>query len=259
MIMKPTPVPALLCLVLLLACALVSAGCTSMPPSDTSSGQGSPAATSERISSPAAPPAQETAVMTAAAVTTTLATTPATTTLTMSTFTNTTYGLTITYPADWEKEELSSIGLRDYGRTTLNLANLYSPDITQERKDMDGPNPDKSTYSTLSIDVDMSPVTDFQQYFNLVTLALQKSYGSITITKHEYQLDISKTDTNPDGYDAYQMDFDTKTMRGKYIFVDVDDTIYIFAFRNPSPYSSEVEEMYKSIVITPVVTSTKHR
>ena len=172
-------------------------------------------------------------------------------------------GVTISYPEDWQKEEFSNLtelGLRDYGRTTVNIANLYSPDITAERQKLAGTNPDASTYTTLSIDVDPAPVSDFEQYFNLVTLALQKSYGSITITKHNYQLDISKTDTNPEGYDAYQMDFDTKTMRGKYIFVDVDGTVYIFAFRNPSPYSSEVEEMYKSIVITPVTSSsTKHR
>jgi hypothetical protein len=172
-------------------------------------------------------------------------------------------GVTIIYPVDWQKEEFpeSSLpALRDYGRTTVNIANLYSPDITTERQIQAGANPDASTYTTLSIDVDPTPVSDFEQYFNLVTLALQKSYGSITITKHNYQLDISKTDTNPDGYDAYQMDFDTKTLRGKYIFVDVDGMVYIFAFRNPSPYSSEVEEMYKSVVITPVTSSsTKQR
>ena len=125
---------------------------------------------------------------------------------------------------------------------------------------MDGANPDTLTYTTLSIDVDQAPVTDFEQYFNLVTLGIQKTYGTITITKHNYQLDISKTDAKPEGYDAYQLDFDTKTMWAKYIFVDVDNTIYVFAFRNPSPYSSAVEEMYKSIVITPGgTTAVKHR
>lgn len=257
--MKTTPVPAQLCLVLFLACALISAGCTSMPASDTVSGQSSTAATTVPVSSPLAPPAPETTAVLAPAVTAATVATTATAQLKTVSFANATYGLTLTYPADWQKEELSDVGLRDYGRTTMNIANLYSPDISQERMAMDGPNPDKSTYSTLSIDVDLNPVTDFDQYFNLITLALQKSYGSITITKHEYKLDISKTDANPEGYDAYQMDFDTKTMRGKYIFVDVNDTIYIFAFRNPSPYSSEVEEMYKSIVIVPPGASVKHR
>jgi hypothetical protein len=166
-------------------------------------------------------------------------------------------GVTITYPSDWEKEEVSELASRDYGRTTTNIANFYSPDISQERRDSDGPNPDTSTYSTLSIDVDPSPVTDFEQYFNLVTIALQNSYGSITITKHNYQLKVSPNATS-EGYKSYQMDFDTKTMRASYIFTNVDGTIYIFAFKNPSPYSSEVKDMVKSIVITPP-SAVKHR
>jgi len=247
MMKKYTPVLAMVCFALILMCTLFSAGCTSMPASEKSASVSTP--------TPTTLPALATSFEPVTAVPTTLSVK-----LTMA---NLAEGVTIIYPVDWQKEEFpeSSLpALRDYGRTTVNIANLYSPDITTERQIQAGANPDASTYTTLSIDVDPTPVSDFEQYFNLVTLALQKSYGSITITKHNYQLDISKTDTNPDGYDAYQMDFDTKTLRGKYIFVDVDGMVYIFAFRNPSPYSSEVEEMYKSVVITPVTSSsTKQR
>lgn len=247
-----TPVLAMMCIALLLICTLFSAGCTSMPASEKSTPVTTPAVISTVLATPPA------VVMTSEPV----ASVP-TSAVEKLTTANLAEGVTISYPSDWQIEEFSNlteVGLRDYGRTTVNIANIYSPDITEERKKLDGPNPDASTYTTLSIDVDPTPVSDFEQYFNLVTLALQKSYGSITITKHNYQLDLSKTDANPEGYDAYQMDFDTKTLRGKYIFTDVDGTIYIFAFRNPSPYSSEVEEMYKSIVITPGTSSTtKHR
>lgn len=238
------------CLVLFLVFSLAGAGCTSMPVSEKST----PVATTVPEPSSAAPPVSAAPVQQAAAV-------PATTSVNLTTtvFTNATYGLSIAYPADWQKEELSDVGLRDYGRTTLNIANLYSPDISPERAVRDGPNPDKSTYTTLSIDVDQSPVTDFEQYFNLVTLALQNSYGAITITKHDNRIEVSKNEANPKGYTAYQLDFDTKTMRAKYIFVNVDKTIYIISFRNPSPYSSEVDEMVKSIVITPLSVSAKHR
>jgi nitrogen regulatory protein PII-like uncharacterized protein len=251
MMKKYTPVLAMVCFALILMCALFSAGCTSMPASEKSA-----AVTTPAVSTPAPTtlPALATPLEPVTAVPTTLA--GELTTVTLAD------GVTISYPADWQKEEFPESSLpvlRDYGRATVNIANLYSPDITTERQKLVGANPDASTYTTLSIDVDPTPVSDFEQYFNLVTLSLQKTYGSITITKHNYQLDISKTDSNPEGYDAYQMDFDTKTLRGKYIFADVDGTVYIFAFRNPTPYSSEVEEMYKSIVITPVTTSTKHR
>jgi len=253
MMKKYTPVLAMVCVATLLVCTLFSAGCTSMPASEKSTPMTTPA-----VSTPV--PTTLPALATTIEPAVTATPTPLAGKLITAQLAE---GVSISYPDDWQKEEflnLTELGLRDYGRTTVNIANLYSPDITAERQKLAGTNPDKSTYTTLSIDVDPTPVSDFEQYFNLVTLALQKSYGSITITKHNYQLDISKTDANPEGYDAYQMDFDTKTMRGKYIFADVEGTVYIFAFRNPSPYSSEVEEMYKSIVITLVTSSsTKHR
>jgi|WetSurMetagenome_2_1015567.scaffolds.fasta_scaffold60279_2 hypothetical protein len=243
-----TSLTAAVCLALILACAICCAGCIvpSLP------------ATTTPVPTTAVQtmiPTPVTAILTPTPgtpePTLTADTTPALKTATLSD------GVTITYPSDWEKEELSELALRDYGRTTTNIANFYSPDITQERKDSDGPNPDASTYSSLSIDVDPSPVTDFEQYFNLVTIALQNSYGAITITKHNYQLKVSPSDTF-EGYKSYQMDFDTKTMRASYVFTNVDGTIYIFAFKNPSPYSVEVQDMVKSIVISPAGAS-KHR
>ena len=168
-------------------------------------------------------------------------------------------GVTITYPSDWQKEETSETSMRDYGRITTNIANFYSPDISPERAQAGQPNVDTSRYTTLSIDVDPSPVTDFEQYFNLVTIALQKKYGHIDITKHNYQLKISKT-TAFDGYKSYQMDFDTTNLRGSYIFTNVDGTVYIFAFRNPSPYSAEVQDMYMSVrIVPPAADQQKHR
>ncbi len=142
--------------------------------------------------------------------------------------------------------------MRDYGRVTTNIANFFSPDISRERTLPVYQNLDTSKYTTLSIDVDPNPVTDFENYFNQATLALQNTYGRIVITKHNYQLKISPTDSF-EGYRSYQMDFDTDKMRATYIFTNVDGTVYIFAFKNPSPYSAEVMDMYKSISIVPPV------
>jgi hypothetical protein len=240
---ETTSFTATVCLALILACAICCAGC--IVPSTPVTGTPVPTTAIPTVVQTPLPPATTTEPLLTAGSTAQL------TTASLSD------GITITYPADWEKEELSSLALRDYGRTTTNIANFYSPDITQARKASDGPNPDTSTYTILSIDVDPSPVTDFEQYFNLVTLALQNSYGSITITKHNYQLKVSPTDTF-EGYRSYQMDFDTKTMRASYIFTNVDGMIYIFAFRNPSPYSDEVQDMVKSIDISPPA-ELKHR
>ena len=140
-------------------------------------------------------------------------------------------------------EETGVTVTRDYGRDVVNIANFYSPVIPPGR-DTAGPNPDRSRNTILTIDIDKAGVTDFERYFNLVSLALQDEYGSIDITKHNLQLRIS-------GYKSYQMDFDTATLRGTYIFTKVGGTVYIFAFSNPTPYSSEVEAMYRSVIISP--------
>jgi hypothetical protein len=173
-------------------------------------------------------------------------------------YSNSQYGITMYYPNDWKKEELYEIGLRDYGKDTINIANFISPDITPSRIKEAGSNPDPSTYTMLSIDVDPKNTGDFEQYFNLVCLAIQKYYGTIDITRHNFQNKISVTDTFR-GYKSYQLDFDTKNMRGSYIFTNVDGTMYIFVFKNPSPYSKEVLDMYNSIRIVPQVTTQYHR
>jgi hypothetical protein len=209
---------------LILACAIIVAGCTSTA---------SPAATPVTICQTASQ--------------------PATTTASLSN------GITIAYPRDWVIENVNETAVRDYGRSTINIANFYSPDITSYRASLASPNVDTSKYTTLSIDVDPTPVSDFEDYFNQGTLALGTHYGHIEITKHNYQLKISSTGSSQ-GYKSYQMDFDTTDMRGTYVFSNVDGTIYIFAFRNPSPYSAEVQDMIKSIrIVPPQVSTEKHR
>ncbi len=225
-------------IVLILLCAIFFTGCTSTAPISTA-----PTVTSPPLQITPTTPQIQTFQTTEKASVTTVTTNKQV----ITTIANLPYGIIISYPQDWEKKELSEIGLRDYGRTAINIANFFSPDITYERMRDTGSNPDISMYTTLSIDVDQNYVSDFEQYFNLVVLALQERYGHIEITKHNYQLEIS-------GYDSYRLDFDTINMRGTYIFTDVDGTVYIFSFKNPSPYSSEVENMYKSIKIIPPIT-----
>jgi hypothetical protein len=161
------------------------------------------------------------------------------------------YGVTISYPPDWRVEEGSGTVLRDYGRNVINIANFYSPAINADRAFAAAPNPDKSGYTILSIDIDPEAAPDFERYFNMATLAVGRQYEDLEITKRNVVLRLSITDTFPAGYKSYELDFDAKDMRGKYIFTNVDGTVYIFAFRNPSPYSKEVEDIYKSVVIVP--------
>lgn len=153
------------------------------------------------------------------------------------------YGITISYPEDWILEETGVNVTRDYGRDVINVANLYSPTIPPARK-MAGLNPDTSDNTILTIDIDNSGITDFDRYFNQVTVALQDEYGKIDITRHNLQLKIS-------GYKSYQMDFDAQDLRATYIFTKAGGMVYIFSFSNPTPYSSEVVALYRSIIISP--------
>jgi hypothetical protein len=161
------------------------------------------------------------------------------------------YGVTISYPQDWERNDVGTADVRDYGRTTVNIANFFSPAAIPK---------DPESYTTLGIDIDQSVDTDLEQYFNLATLALGKYYGSpFDITKHSYQLKIS-------GYKSYELDWQTRSTRGIYIFTEAKGDIYIFSFKsqNTPPasgaFSDEIVEMYKSVTLNPPdVSFVKHR
>ena len=240
--------------VVLLVSAVMVAGCISVQfnPRDILGQKGTPVPTQVPVIVTTAIPATTAVVVTTAIPVTTR--TPATTATALPPRTspatpadaitaNLPYGVTISYPRDWILEETGVAVTRDYGRDVVNIANLFSPAIPPWRK-MTGPNPDPSDHTILTVDVDDAGVTDFEGYFNRVTVALQDEYGSIDITRHDFQLSIS-------GYKAYRMDFDAKDLRGTYIFTKAGGYVYIFSFSNPTPYSSEVEEIYKSIVISP--------
>jgi hypothetical protein len=153
------------------------------------------------------------------------------------------YGVTIAYPQNWERKDVSTSAVRDYGRNTVNIANFFSPDAIPS---------DSESYTTLGIDIDQSPdTTDLEQYFNLATVGLGKYYGSsFDITKHSYQLKIS-------GYKSYELDWQTKDEKGLYIFTEAKGDVYIFAFKSPNKpmasgaYSAEIEQMYKSVSLNP--------
>ena len=154
------------------------------------------------------------------------------------------YGVSISYPNDWERQDVLTSGVRDYGQNTVNIANFFSPN------EIPG---DSQSYNSLSIDVDQNVAGDFDQYFNQATLAVGKTYDT-QMEAHSYSLKIS-------GYNSYELDFRTKDVKGSYIFTNADGSIYIFAFKGPTKpiaveaLSGEIVDMYKSIRLNPPVTS----
>jgi hypothetical protein len=142
-------------------------------------------------------------------------------------------------------------GVRDYGATTLNIANFYSPYAIIG---------DRSSYIALGVDIDQNPGKDFEKYYNNATVAVQKTYEALThVEIHSYSLKIS-------GYKSYELDFQTQQVKGTYIFTSTENGLYIFTFRVPNKpqavqvFQGEIVDIYQSIRINPpVVDVTPYR
>ena len=232
------------CIVVILVLGIFIAGCTTTPATSS----GTPAQTTVQAQS--TPPLSST---TNPETVTTLPAAATTTAVQYATYTNSQYGITLSYPKGWEAQEAGDLAVRDYGKDTINIVNFYSPG--------------KDSYVTFSVDVDPSTTTDLEKYYNTAILALQKSYPHWEMTKHNAQLKIS------DNF-AYRIDYrishedSTKSDYGLQAYTIVKGTPYIFTYQakdlNPTDetYTANLEEaqaMIKSVSITPVTVTTKSR
>jgi hypothetical protein len=161
------------------------------------------------------------------------------------------YGVTISVPAGWTRQDVLTTGVRDYGTTTVNIAKFSSPIAIPG---------DSASYTSLSVDVDQNPGADFERYFNSATLAVGKTYGVPSqIEAHSYTIPIS-------GYKSYELDFQTDEVKGTYIFTSTENGMYIFAFKVPNKpravqvFQGAIVDIYTSIRIhPPTVVVTQHR
>lgn len=177
----------------------------------------------------------------------------ATTGIEYATYTSPAYGLTLSYPKAWQAQESGELAMRDYGKTTTNIVNIFSPGT--------------DTYVTFSVDVDPNQTSDLEQYYNSAVIAIQKTYPGLQLTKHSAQLKVS------DNY-AYRADYQyshTDSVRKDYgfqVYTIVDKTPYIFTYQvqNLTPtdktYANnldEAQDIVKSVTITPFTLSQKSR
>lgn len=161
------------------------------------------------------------------------------------------YGVNITYPDNWTRQDVMTSGVRDYGTTTLSIANFYSQTAIPG---------DQASYTSLSVDLDQNPGADVESYFNNATLAITKSYGDPTrISAHSYTVTIG-------GYKSYELDFQSDEVKGSYFFTSTENGLYIFAFKAPNKpatveaFQAQITDIYKSIRINPpTVDVTQHR
>ena len=152
------------------------------------------------------------------------------------------YGVTISVPADWTREDVLTSGIRDYGATTVTIARFSSPNTIPG---------DSASHTSLSIDIDKNPGADFEKYFNYATLAVTKTYGDpTTVEAHSYTIPVS-------GYKSYELDFTSAEVKGTYIFTSTENGMYIFAFSVPNKqravraFQNEIVDIYTSIRISP--------
>ena len=203
---------------------------------------------------PAATPAPTPLAAPATQITAEVTTIPATATpLQYATYTCSTYGLSLSYPADWQLQGSGDLAPRDYGRTTYNLVNIFSPGT--------------GTYAIFSVDVDPATTSDLEAYFNSAVVALQKTYPKMTLTSHSAQLKVS-------GNNAYRVDYQyptdgtSQTSYGFQVYTIVDKTPYIFTYQaqNLVPtdkvYNNNLDDaqaIIKSVSFSPVIISEKTR
>ncbi|WP_292368090.1 hypothetical protein [Methanoregula sp. UBA64] len=229
-----------MCVFLLLIGCIVFAGCTDSTPS--------------RVVS-ATPTTAATAPLTTTAMVQTSAATPVTPAAAtgLSTYKNAQYGISLRYPSTWDVQEPDSLAMRDYGKSTINIVNFYSPG--------------KETYAVFSVDIDPYSATDLESYYNHAVLALQSYYPHWTMTKHNPQMVVSENK-------AYRIDYKVEhedSIKYDYayqVYTIADKSPYIFTYQvqNIPPsdgtyneYLDESQDMIKSATITPVSLTGKTR
>ncbi|ABS56361.1 hypothetical protein Mboo_1846 [Methanoregula boonei 6A8] len=152
-------------------------------------------------------------------------------------YTDPTYPLTMDYPAGWVYNQPGNFTMEDYGKMTRNIANFYSPNATQV------------TYRTFSVDVDPSPGSDLEDYFNHATVALGKTYDPLTVTRHDAMYTVS-------GYRAYRLDFTKPDNTNEIVVFTItpDNVGYIFTYN--AMEDADFQTLMHSVNITSVAAAT---
>ena len=154
------------------------------------------------------------------------------------------YGVTVTVPAGWTRQDVLTSDDRDYGKRTIRIATFTSPEPI--------PGNAKSV-STFSIDYDENPGGDFEVYFNQGTLAVEDYYKT-QLDSHSI---VKSSTMTVAGAKSYQVDFQTEEVKGYSIFTNTDKGMYIFSFRTSGDpvavraLQAEIMAIVKSVTIAP--------
>ena len=152
------------------------------------------------------------------------------------------YGVTISVPADWTRQDVLTSGVRDYGATTVTIARFSSPNAIPG---------DSASHTSLSIDIDQNPELTLRSTSTTRPLPWQRPTAipqqwRPTVTPYQYPV-INRT----------ELDFTSAEVKGTYIFTSTENGMYIFAFRVPNKqravraFQTEIVDIYTSIRIIP--------
>ena len=160
------------------------------------------------------------------------------------------YGVTISVPADWTRQDVRTSGVRDYGTTTLNIANFYSPNAITG---------DQASYTPLTSMSIRTPERTLKVLQQRYPCRDKDLWRTTTVEAHSYTITIS-------GHKSYELDFQTEEVKGTYIFTSTENGMYIFAFKVPNKpqavrvFQGAIVDIYKSIRINPpTVVVTQYR
>lgn len=154
------------------------------------------------------------------------------------------YGVTVTVPAGWTRQDVLTSDDRDYGKRTIRIATFTSPEPI--------PGNAKSV-STFSIDYDENPGGDFEVYFNQGTLAIEDYYKT-QLDSHSI---VRSSTMTVAGFKSYQVDFQTGEVKGYSLFTSTDKGMYIFSFRTSGDpvairaLQAEIMAIIKSVALAP--------
>ncbi|MFZ1896639.1 hypothetical protein [Methanoregula sp.] len=222
-------------LFLVLLCVIMISGCSSNTSSSTVTIV--PTITPQTGANPASAPSTVNQMSNAAA-------TPTETQY--LTYTNPTYPLTMTYPADWQVQEVDPVNcwaLRDYGSTTCNVVNFFSPTT------------EFGTYHTFSIDVDSPTTLTIEDYFNKDSGALETFYPGLQVVKTFFQQKVS----NNKAYELFFRKGDENNAPPAIEVVTITENNVPYIISYNALEDQEFDNMLKSIQIATVSSSTKQR
>ncbi|MFA4848560.1 MAG: PsbP-related protein [Methanoregula sp.] len=221
--------------VLVLVAVFMTAGCTSLPPSDKSV---SPATTVPTSAIPATSSSTIAATPIPVIITTSAVTPVPTTGTSFNQYSNSKYGFSIDYPRDWQKNDLDKQET-NISLTRYNVVEFYSPSFIRcntEKNDC------VNVRAEVKVEVDTQPAYKDLDTFFIKDVARITSGSGVEITKRDAMFKLM-------GDKAYRLDYLSKPSTGEVntlsAYTIKDGKAYIITYHAHSPERNETNNQFE--------------